>query len=191
MRFLFGGAITAITGMLANRYGPVFGGLFLAFPALFPASATLLESHEREKKRRAGIANTSRGREAAALDARGAAIGSIGLVGFALIAWKLLPISKRRGRAFRSACGVDRDFGSDLAAAQAPSFSPQRPRRRGIARACFVKRRLTFTASRFSSVFDSTPCFCGTFYVENSIFLTQMPVVVDEELFQFLHEFLA
>lgn len=93
VRFLFGGAITAITGMLANRYGPVFGGLFLAFPALFPASATLLEKHEREKKRRAGIASTARGRNAAALDARGAVIGSIGLVGFALIAWKLLPMS--------------------------------------------------------------------------------------------------
>ena len=93
VRFLFGGAITAITGILANRYGPVFGGLFLAFPALFPASATLLEKHEREKKRKAGIANTSRGREAAALDARGAAIGSIGLVGFALTAWKLMPTS--------------------------------------------------------------------------------------------------
>ena len=93
VRFLFGGAITAITGMLANRYGPVFGGLFLAFPALFPAGATLLEKHEQEKKRRAGIANTARGREAAALDARGAAIGSIGLVGFALIAWKLVPMS--------------------------------------------------------------------------------------------------
>jgi hypothetical protein len=50
VRFLFGGAITAVTGLLANRYGPVFGGLFLAFPALFPASATLLEKHEREKK---------------------------------------------------------------------------------------------------------------------------------------------
>ena len=93
VRFLFGGAITAITGILANRYGPVFGGLFLAFPALFPASATLLEKHEQEKKRRAGILNTTRGREAAALDARGAAIGSIGLVGFALIAWKVLPVS--------------------------------------------------------------------------------------------------
>jgi hypothetical protein len=71
----------------------VFGGLFLAFPALFPASATLLEKHEREKKRKAGISSTTRGREAAALDARGAAIGSIGLVGFALIAWKVLPMS--------------------------------------------------------------------------------------------------
>jgi phosphotransferase system glucose/maltose/N-acetylglucosamine-specific IIC component len=91
LRFLFGGAITVVTGVLAAHCGPVFGGLFLAFPAIFPASATLVEKHEREKKRRAGIAKTSRGREAAALDARGAAIGSIGLIGFAVIAWRLTP----------------------------------------------------------------------------------------------------
>ena len=92
LRFLFGGAITAITGILASHYGPVFGGLFLAFPAVFSASATLVEKHEREKKQRAGIAKTIRGREAAALDARGAAIGSIGLIGFASTAWKVAPL---------------------------------------------------------------------------------------------------
>jgi hypothetical protein len=92
LRFLFGGAITVVTGVLASHYGPVFGGLFLAFPAIFPASATLVEKHEREKKRRAGIAKTNRGRKAAALDARGAAIGSIGLIGFAVIAWRLTPL---------------------------------------------------------------------------------------------------
>ena len=81
-----------LLGVLAGHYGPVFGGLFLAFPAIFPASATLVEKHEREKKRKAGIAKTSRGREAAALDARGAAIGSIGLIGFALTAWKAAPL---------------------------------------------------------------------------------------------------
>lgn len=91
VRFLFGGAITVVTGLLANRYGPVFGGLFLAFPAIFPASATLVEKHEREKKQKAGILKTTRGRQAAALDARGALIGSIGLVCFALVVWKLLP----------------------------------------------------------------------------------------------------
>jgi hypothetical protein len=90
VRFLFGGAITVIAGLLAKRFGPVFGGLFLAFPAIFPASATLIEKHEREKKRKAGITNTSRGRQAASLDARGAAIGSIGLACFALLVWKLL-----------------------------------------------------------------------------------------------------
>jgi hypothetical protein len=92
LRFLLGGTITVVTGLLASRYGPVLGGLFLAFPAIFPASATLVEKHEREKKRRAGIAKTMRGREAAALDARGAAIGSIGLIGFAFTAWRLVPI---------------------------------------------------------------------------------------------------
>jgi hypothetical protein len=91
VRFLFGGAITVIAGLLAKRFGPVFGGLFLAFPAIFPASATLVEKHEREKKQKAGIMNTTRGRQAAALDARGATIGSLGLIYFALLVWKLLP----------------------------------------------------------------------------------------------------
>ena len=91
-RFLFGGAITLIAGILAKRYGPVFGGLFLAFPAIFPSSVTLIEKHERQKKQRAGIPRTIRGRLAAALDARGAAMGSIGLACFGLVVWKLLPI---------------------------------------------------------------------------------------------------
>jgi uncharacterized protein DUF3147 len=91
VRFLFGGAVTVITGLLARRFGPVFGGLFLAFPAIFPASATLVEKHEKEKKLKAGIFKTIRGRQAAALDARGAAMGSVGLVCFALVVSKLLP----------------------------------------------------------------------------------------------------
>lgn len=92
VRFLFGGTITVITGVLAKRYGPVFGGLFLAFPAIFPASATLVEKHEREKKQKAGIPETMRGRQAAALDARGATMGSFGLMGFAIVVWKLAPL---------------------------------------------------------------------------------------------------
>jgi hypothetical protein len=92
VRFLFGGAITVIAGLLAKQFGPVLGGLFLAFPAIFPASATLVEKHERDKKLKAGIVNTSRGRQAAALDARGATIGSFGLACFAFLVWKLLPV---------------------------------------------------------------------------------------------------
>ncbi len=91
IRFVFGGAITVIAGILAKRYGPVFGGIFLAFPAIFPASATLIEKHETEKKRRSGIVDRARGRKAAALDARGAAVGSLGLVCFAGATWRLLP----------------------------------------------------------------------------------------------------
>jgi hypothetical protein len=90
-RFFFGGAITVVAGVLAKQYGPVFGGLFLAFPAIFPAAATLLDKHTRERRLRAGIPHTIRGRLAAALDARGAALGSIALAVFALFVWKFLP----------------------------------------------------------------------------------------------------
>src|ERR1700683_320155 len=90
-RFLLGGAITVATGLIAKHFGPVIGGLFLAFPAIFPAGATLIEKHERDKKRRAGMPQTSRGRLAVALEARGTAMGTIALAGFALVVWKLLP----------------------------------------------------------------------------------------------------
>jgi len=90
-RFLLGGAITLASGLVARHFGPVIGGLFLAFPAIFPAQATLIEKHEREKKRRAGIPRTLRGRLAAALDARGAATGSVALAAFGLVTWKYLP----------------------------------------------------------------------------------------------------
>jgi hypothetical protein len=90
-RFLLGGAITVATGLIAKYFGPVVGGLFLAFPAIFPSGATLIEKHEREKKHRAGIPHTIRGRLAAALDARGAAMGTIALAAFGLLVWKLLP----------------------------------------------------------------------------------------------------
>ena len=92
VRFLLGGIVTVVAGLLAKYYGPVFGGLFLAFPAIFPASATLIDKHEREKKQRAGIQQTTRGRQVAGVDAAGAALGSLGLATFAYIIWKLLPI---------------------------------------------------------------------------------------------------
>jgi Protein of unknown function (DUF3147) len=91
VRFLLGGSVTVIAGLLAKYYGPVFGGLFLAFPAIFPASATLVDKHERQKKQRAGIPQTTRGRQVAGVDAAGAELGSLGLATFAYIIWKLLP----------------------------------------------------------------------------------------------------
>ena len=51
VRFVFGGIVTALAGLIATRYGPGVAGLFLAFPAIFPAGATLIEKQEREKKR--------------------------------------------------------------------------------------------------------------------------------------------
>jgi MFS family permease len=90
-RFLFGGLITAAAGLIAQRFGPAVGGLFLAFPAIFPASASLIEKHEKEKKAQFGFDGTKRGRVAAGVDAAGAAMGTIGLMVFAVVSWKLLP----------------------------------------------------------------------------------------------------
>jgi len=90
-RFVFGGVVTLVAGLIADRFGPAIGGLFLAFPALFPASASLIQKHQREKKQRAGLDGAKRGRLAAGLDAAGAMIGCIGLAAFAATTWKMLP----------------------------------------------------------------------------------------------------
>lgn len=91
VRFLFGGICTAAAGWVAHRFGPELGGLFLAFPAIFPASASLIENHERERKRKAGYDGAVRGRAAASLDAAGASLGGIALGIFALVVWRGLP----------------------------------------------------------------------------------------------------
>lgn len=85
IRFCSGGLITAATGLIAKRYGPAVGGLFLAFPAIFPASATLVEKHEEQEKEEARLQVETRARRAVSVDAAGAAIGSLGLMGFALV----------------------------------------------------------------------------------------------------------
>jgi hypothetical protein len=90
VRFLFGGLITAGAGMIAKEFGPGVGGLFLAFPAIFPAGVTLIEKHEKQEKERAGLHGSGRGRKAAAIDAAGASIGSIGLFVFALVVKRYL-----------------------------------------------------------------------------------------------------
>jgi hypothetical protein len=91
VRFFFGGAITVCAGLIAHRYGPGVGGLFLAFPAIFPSSATLVAKHQKQKKERAGLRGEVRGRECAGLEAAGAALGSIALLIFAVLVWRLLP----------------------------------------------------------------------------------------------------
>ena len=73
VRFVFGGAVCAAAGAIGHRYGPLVGGLFLAFPALLPASLTLVYRQE--------------GRAKAADEAAGAVCGAIGLVGFAGVVW--------------------------------------------------------------------------------------------------------
>jgi Protein of unknown function (DUF3147) len=91
VRVLFGGAVTVFAGIIAEKCGPSVGGLFLAFPAIFPAGATLMEKHQKEKKLRAGVNPGTRGRDSAALDAAGGAMGSVGLLAFAIVVRAFLP----------------------------------------------------------------------------------------------------
>lgn len=91
VRFVFGGLCTVAAGLIAEHFGPAVGGLFLAFPAIFPAGASLLESHEKRKMAKAGIDGTNQGRAAASVDSAGASIGCIGLATFAVILWRCLP----------------------------------------------------------------------------------------------------
>lgn len=69
VRFAFGAGIALVAGVVGMRFGPRVGGLFLAFPAVLPASLTLLEKKE--------------GRSEADVDAMGAVLGSCGMLAFA------------------------------------------------------------------------------------------------------------
>jgi hypothetical protein len=91
IRFGLGGLTTLMAGIVADRWGPETAGLFLAFPAIFCASATLVEAHERREKRDHGVAGHRRGTDAAALESAGATLGSVGLATFALAVWLLAP----------------------------------------------------------------------------------------------------
>ena len=80
-----------LAGLMAKRFGPGIGGLFLAFPAIFPAGASLIESDEKRHKAELDCDGTARGRLAVSIDAMGASIGCIGLFVFAWILWLGLP----------------------------------------------------------------------------------------------------
>jgi Protein of unknown function (DUF3147) len=89
VRFGLGGLVTALAGLVANEFGPVIGGFFLAFPSIFPASVTLVEQHEADKKRKQGIDGTCLARRAAGADAAGAALGTFGLMAFGAVVWTM------------------------------------------------------------------------------------------------------
>jgi hypothetical protein len=93
VRFVLGGAATVVAGLISSRYGATIGGLFLALPAIFCASATLIETHEIRRKKKAGLAGRRRGQKAAALDAAGAALGALGMLAFALVFFIMVEVS--------------------------------------------------------------------------------------------------
>ena len=90
IRFVLGGITTVAAGMIATKFGPTVGGLFLAFPAIFPATATLIAEQQTSKKEREGLSGVVRGRLAAALEARGTSLGAPALAIFLLIVWLLV-----------------------------------------------------------------------------------------------------
>jgi uncharacterized membrane protein (GlpM family) len=77
IRFAFGAAVSALAGVVTKLFGPTVGGLFLAFPAILLASLTLVAKEE--------------GGHRARDDARGAALGALGLVAFAVVVWATTP----------------------------------------------------------------------------------------------------
>jgi len=75
VRFAFGFGVSVVAGIATLAFGSRVGGLFLAFPAILPASLTLIQKKE--------------GRRQAEGNAVGAIIGAVALVAFALTAWTL------------------------------------------------------------------------------------------------------
>ena len=88
VRFDVGGLITVTAGLIAEVYGPVIGGLFLAFPSILPASITLVQSHKEQEERGKDYDLRERiARQAAGVTAAGTTLGGVGLLCFAMTIW--------------------------------------------------------------------------------------------------------
>lgn len=71
IRFAFGATISVVAALISSALGARFGGLFLAFPAILPASLTLIQEDD--------------GSRDADRDAVGAVLGGLALVVFAVV----------------------------------------------------------------------------------------------------------
>jgi uncharacterized membrane protein (GlpM family) len=77
IRFVFGATISAVAAVVSLAAGSRSGGVLLAFPAILPATLTLIERNQSERK-------------AEDVDL-GAAFGAASLIAFALVVWEFLP----------------------------------------------------------------------------------------------------
>jgi len=77
IRFAFGAGISSIAAIISYVFGARFGGVFLAFPAILPATLTLIEKEESKRK--------------AEDDDIGAILGAAALILFGGLAWWLIP----------------------------------------------------------------------------------------------------
>jgi hypothetical protein len=87
-RFLFGGLVTVVATLIADKWGPVVGGMFLAFPGIFPAGVSLVEEHKTERESQEGKVGVILARGEASVEATGASAGTWGLAAFGLVIWK-------------------------------------------------------------------------------------------------------
>jgi Protein of unknown function (DUF3147) len=72
VRFAFGAAVSILAAVIGSVFGDAAGGMFLAFPAILPAALTMLEQKD--------------GPQEALHDQRGALLGALGMVAFAVAA---------------------------------------------------------------------------------------------------------
>jgi hypothetical protein len=83
IRLVFGAAISLVAGAIGMKFGPRLGGVLLGFPAILPASLTLIEKKE--------------GKEQASVDSIGAGLGAVAMIAFAVfvsltvVSWGVLP----------------------------------------------------------------------------------------------------
>ena len=83
VRFVFGAGIALAAGLIGMKFGPLVAGVFLGFPAVLPASLTLIEKKE--------------GKKEAEIDSLGAALGAVAMIAYAVVVeraimfWGVLP----------------------------------------------------------------------------------------------------
>jgi Ca2+/Na+ antiporter len=69
VRFAFGACISLLAGVVGLKFGARAGGVFLGFPAILPASLTLIQKRA--------------GKTEAAIDSEGAVLGAVAFATFA------------------------------------------------------------------------------------------------------------
>src|SRR5205807_1721182 len=112
LRFAFGASISVVAGLVSLAWGRRAGGMFLAFPAILPATLTLIEKKE--------------GTDDARHDVAGAFLGAFGLVAFgAVTVWALhrMPVGLARSGA-RPYLEYDPEVSLEGAAAAANAKAP-------------------------------------------------------------------
>ena len=90
-RFAFGGTVTVLASLIDRKWGPVIGGLFLAFPGIYPASVGLVEKHKIEREAEEGKRGVRLARGEASVESAGASCGALGLAAFGAVLWWRLP----------------------------------------------------------------------------------------------------